>query len=235
MKSFWRRLKYYGLGFGLGIIFVIFFFDNRGCSWMPSSRVKNTILGRILVVADKDKVAYDKLKLSDQEIVEFLNDGDVNIGGSHTQGNPKVYEITKEIRGKEIKLWFTLPNEAFISEVIIPKGSIEAVENTKVGVGRMIRFPLVDNIVFLKEDDQNFNKEKEKFKLTDSKKIMKYLKKTGYIDFEHSKLTAKPYPIQKILFTTPTNVTVHASSYWFEEHVTIEGFDSMDTLDITKH
>ena len=235
MKNFLRRLKYYGIGFGLGLIFVIFFFDNRGCSWMPSSRVKNTILGRILVVSEKDKAAYDQLHLTDKEVIEFLNDGDVHIGSSHVHGNPKVYEITKDIRGKEIKLWFTLPADAFISEVVIPKGSIESVKNTKTGLGRMIRFPLVDNIVFLKDDDKAFNEEKKKLKLNDPKKVMKYLKKTGYVDFEHSDLSAKPYPIQKILFTTPTNVTVHASSYWFEEHVTIEGFDALDTLTITKH
>lgn len=235
MKSFLKRLKYYGIGFGLGLIFVIFFFDNRGCSWLPGSRVKNTILGRILVVSEKDQKAYDKLNISDKEIVQFLNDGDLNIGASNTHGNPKVYEITKEIRGKEIKLWFTLPNETFISEVVIPKGTIEEVRNTKEGTGRMIRFPLVDNLIFLKETDKSFNEEKKKLKLDDSKKVMYYLKKNGRIDFAASRLTDKPYPIQKIIFTTPTNQVVHASSYWFEEHVTIESFDSVDTLDITKH
>lgn len=235
MKNFLKRLKYYGIGFGLGLIFVIFFFDNRGCSWLPGSRVKNTILGRILVVSEKDQKAYDKLNISDKEIVQFLNDGDLNIGASNTQGNPKVYEITKEIRGKEIKLWFTLPNETFISEVVIPKGTIEEVRNTKEGTGRMIRFPLVDNLIFLKETDKSFNEEKKKLKLDDSKKVMYYLKKNGRIDFAASRLTDKPYPIQKIIFTTPTNQVVHASSYWFEEHVTIESFDSVDTLGITKH
>ena len=261
MKNFLKRLKYYGIGFGLGLVFVIFFFDNRGCSWLPGSRIKNTILGRVLVVSEKDQKAYDKLNLTDKDIVEFLNDGDINIGSSNTHGNPKVYEITKEIRGKEIKLWFTLPNETFISEVVIPKGSIEEVRNSKVGLGKMIHFPLVESIVFVKDDvvylygerdpkveaqrKELAEKHKEvkglqtlkqlKSVLYDSKQVEKYLKKNGKINFETSRLTDKPYPIQKIMFTTPTNEVVHASSYWLEDHITIESFDSVDTLDITKH
>jgi hypothetical protein len=53
MESLWRRLKYYGIGFGIGLVFVIFFFQNRGCSWLPSNRVKNSILDRLVVASDE--------------------------------------------------------------------------------------------------------------------------------------------------------------------------------------
>ncbi len=229
MKNFLRRLKYYGIGFGLGLIFVFFFFKNRGCSWLPESRVKNTILGRVLVVPEADKTEYAKLGLSDDDIVQFLNDGDVDFGGSSKHGNPQVYSISKEIKGKEITLWFTLPKDAFISEVRMPKGSIQKVTNTKEGIGQMIHFPNVDNMVFLNEDPL-FVKEQKRVGLDNAKRIMKYLKKSGKVNFEASTLKSNPYPIQKIRFTTPTNVEVEASSYWFEEHITIESFDQFDTL-----
>jgi len=234
MKNFLRRLKYYGLGFALGLVFVFFFFKDRGCSWKPDNRVKNTILGRVLVVPEDQQVAFDKLNLDSAAIVNFLNDGDVNFSGSKKDGSTKVYEISKEIKGKEVKLWFTLPKDAFISEVRIPKGSILAVKNTKKGTGKMIRFPLVETIVYLNEEDDYFNKMKEKYFITKSETAEFLVKKNGFIDFEHSNLTASPYPIQKIVFETPTKLKITASSYWFEEHITVEGFDTVDSVGITK-
>ena len=234
MKNFLRRLKYYGIGFAFGLVFVFFFFKDRGCSWKPDNRVKNTILGRVIVVPESDQEAFDKLGLDEKAIVKFLDDGDVNFSGSKKDGNTKVYEVAKEIKGKEVKLWFTLPKDAFISEVRIPKGSILAVKNTKVGTGKMIRFPSVETIVYLNEEDSYFNQEKEKYDLMDSKEVEKYLKKNGLVDFEHSNLSTSPYPIQKIVFETPTKLKITASSYWFEEHITVEGFDTVDSLGITK-
>lgn len=235
MKNFLRRLKYYGIGFAFGLVFVFFFFKDRGCSWKPDNRVKNTILGRVIVVPEEDQAAFARLNLDSADIVQFLNDGDVNFSASKKDGATKIYEISKEIKGKEVKLWFTLPQDAFISEVRIPKGSVLAVKNTKKGMGKMIRFPNVESIVFMNEDDSYFNKEKEKYELTDSKQVEKYLKKSGMIDFGKSNLAASPYPIQKIVFETPTQLKVTASSYWFEEHITIESFDNVDSLSITKH
>ena len=55
MKTFLKRLKYYGLGFGIGTVFLFFFFENRGCSWMPSNRVKSNVIERLLVTSKSDK------------------------------------------------------------------------------------------------------------------------------------------------------------------------------------
>lgn len=235
MKNFLRRLKYYGIGFAFGLVFVFFFFKDRGCSWKPDNRVKNTILGRVLVVPESEQAAFDKLGLNDTTIVAFLNDGDANFSASKKDGATKVYQVSKEIKGKEVKLWFTLPQDAFISEVRFPKGSVLNVKNTKTGMGKMIRFPLVETIVYLNEDDSYFNKMKEKYDLNDSKEVENYLKKNGKIDFAKSNLTSSPYPIQKIVFETPTKLRVTASSYWFEEHITVESFDAVDSLGSTKH
>ena len=82
MESFVRRLKYYGIGFGIGLIFVFVFFQNRGCSWLPSNRVKNSFLDRVIVVP-VDQMDYLKSKgITEKDLVQVLNDGEVNFSES---------------------------------------------------------------------------------------------------------------------------------------------------------
>ncbi|HRP53737.1 MAG TPA: hypothetical protein PLI97_09545, partial [Fluviicola sp.] len=90
MKDIWRRLRYYGVGFGIGLIFVFFFFQNRGCSWLPENRVKNSMMGKILVVSPETQ---KKLHMSDEQVVSFLNDGAISFRSSKKQGDPKVYSF----------------------------------------------------------------------------------------------------------------------------------------------
>ena len=104
----------------------------------------------------------------------------------------------------------------------------------------MLRFPLVDNIIYMIEDDEYFEKQKKKYYMTQSETVEFFIRKNGMIDFSKSTLTSKPYAIQKIVFNTPTKLRVTASAYWgedetTEQHVIIEGFDSVDSLSITKH
>ena len=68
MDSIFRRLKYYGIGFGAGLVFVIFFFQNRGCSWLPDNRVKNSILDRVLVLPETESVQMKKYGLTKKDL-----------------------------------------------------------------------------------------------------------------------------------------------------------------------
>ena len=68
MDSIFRRLKYYGIGFGAGLVFVIFFFQNRGCSWLPDNRVKNSILDRVLVLPETEAVQMKKFGLTKKDL-----------------------------------------------------------------------------------------------------------------------------------------------------------------------
>ena len=54
MTTFWKRLRYYGIGFGIGCIFVFFFFQNRACTWLPDNRIKNSILDRTIVIQEDE-------------------------------------------------------------------------------------------------------------------------------------------------------------------------------------
>lgn len=234
MKNFLKRLKFYGIGFLIGLLFVFIFFQNRGCTWLPSNRVKNTIMGRVIVVNEQDHQQLKKLGISDKRIVYFLNDGDVSFGESKKQGNPKVYSITREINGKEVELWFTLPKDAYVAEVRIPKGSIFSVKNSTTGTGRMISFPKVESLVYL-DSNRRLTCQQEKLGLIAPATVVKRLKKTGYIDFSKSEWTASPHPIQYIWFTNSNGVKVETATHWFQEHIQIEELKTEQPLDCGKY
>lgn len=224
MNSFLRRLKYYGFGFALGLLFVFFFFKNRGCSWLPENRVKNTLLSRILVVSPEDEKMFKAHGWDDSLVVSFLNDGDIEFGKSNKQGNPQVYVLSKEVKGKEYQLWFTLPKDGFVSEVKWPNGNIQKLKNTQVGIARMFHFPNVDNMIFLAEN-AFFEKEYKALGIQDSKEMYKMLKKSGFVDFSKSNLNANPTPEQKIGFITPEKDTITATGTWFKDRIQIFEFD----------
>jgi hypothetical protein len=223
MKNFLRRLKFYGLGFGIGLIFVFFFFRNRGCSWLPENRVKNTILGKVLVIEDSQMAKLKKHGLTEKDAVDFLNDGDVNFGSSKKQGNPQVYEVEKEIDGKTVKLWFTLPKDGYISEVIWPSGSIQKSGNSKSGMGKMIAFPKVENIIYLDQNPE-FTKALKNAGLTNEKAVLGRLKASGKIDFSRSHLDAQPLPEHYVIFKNTKGKELFAVTTWYKEHIQFYSF-----------
>ncbi len=230
MNNFFRRLKIYLIGFGIGLVFVFFFFRNRGCTWLPENRVKNTILGRVIVVSEKDASWLNEQGVDTKTIVSFLNDGNIAFGASKKQGNPQVYVISKEVKGKEVTLWFTLPKDAFIAEVRKPVGNVQVCQNSTEGVGKMIHFPNVKSFVYLDEENTAYVKEQKRLGLNSAKRVQRFIQQNGEIDFSKSKLKVAPYPIQYISFQTNTGVKVSARTYWLEEHIRYDQFDALDTL-----
>lgn len=224
MKNFWRRLRLYGLGFGIGLIFVFFFFRNRGCSWLPENRVKNTFLGKVIVISEDNQRIFDQHQLSDSLIVSFLNDGSISFGSSKKQGNTKVYKIEKEINGRNVALWFSIPEDAFIAEAVWPKGSIQKFKSTTNGYGRMIHFPNVKNFVYLKENDE-LTKQMSQFGIRNEEHVQFLLKKSGLIDFGKSKLNAEPAPEQVVVIPRENGDTLTARTTWFKDHIEFYEFE----------
>ena len=216
MKNFWRRLRIYGLGFGL--IMVFFFFRNRGCSWMPENRVKNTFMGKVLVISEANQRIFDKHQLSDSMIVSFLNDGSVDFGDSKKQGDVKVYKIEKDVNGKNVVLWFSMPEDAFVAEASWPKGSIQKFKSTTVGLGRMINFPNVESFVYLNDTD-DLAKQMNEFGIKDEAHIQYLLEKSGWIDFSRSELRAEPSPMQFVLLPRANGDTLTSRTSWFKDHI----------------
>ena len=224
MNNFFRRLRYYGFGFAVGLLVVFFFFKNRGCTWLPENRVKNTVLERILVISEADQQKANKLGWSDSMLVSFLNDGNVEFGTSNKRGNPQVYVFSKKINGKKQEMWFTLPKDGFISEVKFPVGNVQRLSSSINGLSRMMHFPKVENMVYLTEND-SFEKEYKALGIKDAEQVFRLLKKNGFVDFSKSKLAASPMPEQKIGFELKAGDTLTATGTWYKDRIQIFKFD----------
>ncbi len=218
MKNFWRRLRLYGFGFGIGLIMVFFFFRNRGCSWLPENRVKNTFMGKVLVISEANQRIFDKHHLSDSLIISFLNDGSIAFGSSKKQGDLKVYKIEKQINGKNVELWFSMPEDAYIAEAVWPKGSIQKFKSTTEGMGRMIHFPNVKSFVYLAENAELAEQMKE-FGIKDEAHLQFLLMKNGWIDFSQSRLNAEPAPEQMVVLPRKNGDTLRSRTTWFKDHI----------------
>lgn len=217
MSTIWRRLKYYGIGFGIGCIFVFFFFQNRGCSWLPSNRVKNSILDRLIVVSDETAKMLKDKGISEKDIVGVLNDGDVYFSESDKANDSKVYVIEKD----GLKYCFTLPYESFISEVYLGEDA-KSISTSDSGRGQIIHYPSDENLVFA--DSSRFvTCQQEALGFADTRKILKELKNTGRVDFEHSNLEARPKPEHHLTIERGDSI-IGMTMIWYKNKLNITSF-----------
>lgn len=119
MDKFKNRIKYYLIGLGFGFALVYFMFGNRGCSWLPSNRVKNMIGEKEIIVGDSILDVMEQLKLTNDDIYLLLkSEGDVDFSLSKTKGVPKIYFISAEKENEVFSAKFALYEEREFSEVI---------------------------------------------------------------------------------------------------------------------
>ena len=90
--NFLNRLKFYLLGFILGLFLVYGIFKERNWDWLPENKVKKFLLENPL------KIFYNKKRdlLSDQlskKIFDIIINGDVNFSKSETKQELKIYLI----------------------------------------------------------------------------------------------------------------------------------------------
>lgn len=224
-SSFLRRLKYYGIGFGLGCIFVFFFFRNRGCTWTPANRVKNNILGRVITIHETDEALLNSKGISIEDAISALNDGDVEFGDSKkgNEDNPKVYVIEKEIPSKGwMRFYYTLPTESYITEVRVGVADAKSVENSKRGTAKLMRLPVEKDLFFI--DTMAMDScSKSYARSLNADKLMKLVKKKSWIDFEKSNLMAEPKAEQFIYFLDK-NDTIGFQSIWYQEKINVTQF-----------
>ncbi|MCO5259419.1 MAG: DUF4258 domain-containing protein [Crocinitomicaceae bacterium] len=229
-KSFLKRLRYYGIGFGMGVIIVMFLLPNRSCSWTPSNRVKNMILNRVLTVNEIDWKLMQSKGITKQDILSVLNDGEIDFGKSKKDAHLKVYVIEKELKGKgNYKFYFTLPEETYISEVKIGEIDAKKVENSTEGYGLFISVPKDE---FLVSTDSTFivSCQMEKIGIKSVKQLYWSINKSGRINFSKSDLGLQPKPTQNIEFVYGKD-TVSAQSTWYKNKIFITDFKSEKSKD----
>ena len=217
MQKFTKRLKYYGIGFGFGLIFVIFFFQNRGCSWLPSNRVKNSILDRVLVISDETSDQMKESSITNEELVQVLNDGDILFNESDKSDENKNYIIEKG----GIKYVFTLPSESFISEVFVD-ASDEVYKTSTTGVGHLIHFPLDSNLVYV-DTNKMVGCQQEALNLISPKDILKLIKESGTINFDKSDLSVRP-KAEHILEFMKGDLKIEAKVIWYKNKLNVTSF-----------
>lgn len=117
MNKFKNRLKYYLIGFGLGLVFMFFIFGNRACSWLPENRVKNMIAEKDILIGDSVQYLMNCEKVTNDDIYRLLNDeGDVNFEKSKTSGSPKIYVLEGKKDKKDLSITYALHDST--SEVL---------------------------------------------------------------------------------------------------------------------
>ena len=117
--KFWRRLKYYGIGLGGGLIMVFMIFGNRGCSWLPENRVLNEISESKMLISEKAKCQQECLNLSDEKIYSLFvkKEGDVLFKKSEPHADPRKYVIEGESGDKTFELTLSIKKPVMRNEV----------------------------------------------------------------------------------------------------------------------
>ena len=109
MKTFKERIKFYLIGFGIGIIGVAFIFGQRSCEWLPGNQVKNTIAAKKIMYSDSIKNIMDCAKITSTEIYNLLDsDGDVDFSESNPHLKNKEYVFYGE---DDLKIRFAFHKE----------------------------------------------------------------------------------------------------------------------------
>lgn len=228
MSTFLSRLKVYAIGFGIGLIFVFFFFKNRGCSWLPDNRVKNSILDRIIVIQEDEAKKLAAKGIDNDEIIELLNDGDVDFKKSKKEGESKIYYVEKD----GLKVYFTLPQQSIISEVRLANQPVSSIVNSKSGQGKFIHFPKDDNLVFA-DSTKSVTCRQQAIGMIEAKKILKSIEQNGAIDFTKTDFSLKKRSafideskaLQYIYFNDPKGRRIGAEAVWYKNKLTIVKLD----------
>ncbi|MDX1653369.1 MAG: hypothetical protein R3277_12805 [Brumimicrobium sp.] len=225
MGSFWKRLKFYLVGFTIGLIFVIFFFQNRGCAWTPQNRVKNAILDKVIVAPSEELEELKRNSISSEELYLFMAQGDVNFEQSLKEQNvyPKVYVIERGEGENKKRIQFSLFEDSFISTVhFLENGEKAKRVRSFEGEGVFLRLPKDSALVFI--DKSNYVQCKARGLLsTDQDVLIKNLKNSGKILFDKSDLML-PKAEHYITFQQNDTLQVEAKAIWYESRITFKDF-----------
>lgn len=108
--TLFQRFKRYLLGFGLGIILVLFFFGNRGDSikgWLPNERVMKRLRETQLQLPDSLKCRLKCANLDSTSVKNLFEDGNVRFRRSETKQEPKIYRVDFEQHSSPVQLTFS--------------------------------------------------------------------------------------------------------------------------------
>ncbi|HZH87162.1 MAG TPA: hypothetical protein VFD77_07590 [Brumimicrobium sp.] len=229
MQGIWKRLRYYLIGFLIGTLFVSILFKDRGCSWTPTNRVKNSIQDKIIVFPEDQIASLNALGLTKDNIYKFLVNGSVDFSNSLKDRHPKVY-IIEENDSIDKRLQFSLYEDSYISIVHVLNKEEKPKRYEKLeGYGIMARLPKDSMLVFI--DKSNYTQCKARgLASKEQQDIVQAMKTTGKVDFSKSDLMLTK-AVQQITFIQNDTLEVEAKTIWFESRITFKDFFWDDKLD----
>ena len=112
--TFWRRLRIYLVGVGLGLIIVYVFFNDRDLSgWTPQGRVLTTIDSSAATISER---ARCQLRCNNFEVEDWRkihSTASVNFSESSTQKKPcPVYQLNSVFEEKNYQLIWEVCEDA---------------------------------------------------------------------------------------------------------------------------
>lgn len=91
--KFIHRLKYFLVGFGIGLIAVFFFFKDRGWDWLPGNRVTKFVLTNPIEIDEDFLLVLDKNKIKTDLLFNVIENGSVLFSESETKERVKNYKL----------------------------------------------------------------------------------------------------------------------------------------------
>jgi hypothetical protein len=225
MESFWRRLRYYGLGFGLGLILTFGIFNTRGCSWMPENRVKDAMNKRVWIIDGQQvRSFYKKHKLNDAKFYRLMQDADISFTKSIRSGRRKVYDLTfTDGKNKEAHCLARMTDESFVVEFIPNVPSVKALKKMKniPFEASIVHAPKNKHLVYA-EDRPALKEHLRSLGITTDIQLQKALL-NGSFDFEASRLNEQPRPVHVFKFRPANNkkIEVSAACIWYKDKIKV--------------
>lgn len=225
MKNILRRFQYYAVGFIIGLIFVVFFFQNRGCSWLPSNRVKNTLLDKVLILPDSEVEKIAAKNLNHDDLITILEEGDINFRASLKDQSifPKAYVFEKKLNGEFYRIQFSIYEDSYMGIIHLLDDTLSPQRHTQLsGYGSFIRIPRDTSLVFFDKSDYTSCKS-SKLTIKDKDQITQQLASSGRVNFTKSNLLL-PKAEHHITYEENDSTLIQAKTIWFESRITFKDF-----------
>src|SRR5690606_12764927 len=97
--KFTRRLKLFLIGFGIGLLMVVFFFGERSellTNWLPNARVIDRLQASTEEISPKALCQFECYNIEKDSLKSLIGRGDINFKESLTQQNPLIYRVEIE-------------------------------------------------------------------------------------------------------------------------------------------
>ena len=122
--KFGGRLKYYLVGFSIGIIACLIIFRGRGCEWLPNERVLNSIRTSNIYFTAQDSCMMASNNITKKDVFLLLANGDVNFGASSTNVKLENYKLNNVNKIGEQKVYVIEHNDLIISFDLYERDSV---------------------------------------------------------------------------------------------------------------